>query len=72
MMKYGITPRQKRILECIKDFTKANGFAPSYEEINQLTKLHSKSRVHFYIHQLEKRGYITFIPGKMRSIVVLD
>ena len=41
--KDGLTPKQKIFYDIIKDFIKMNKFAPSYEELKQLSGLNSKS-----------------------------
>jgi repressor LexA len=69
--KKGLTPKMKKILHEIQAFTKANGYPPSYEELNQILNLRSKSNVHRYIHVLKKRGYIDFLPAQSRSMVIL-
>ena len=66
-----LTPRQKEVYDIIKDYIKQNGYAPSYEEIKQMTNMKSKSNVHAYVQSLKKRGFIDDIPYSKRSIVVL-
>ena len=68
---YGITVRQKKVLDIIKKYLKTNGHAPSYEELKQLCGLRSKSGVHRYLHCLRERGYITFKDHMKRGIMVL-
>ena len=68
---YGITIRQKKVLDIIKKYLKTNKHAPSYEELKQLCGLRSKSGVHRYLHCLRERGYITFKDHMKRGIMVL-
>jgi len=68
---YGITIRQKKILDIIKKYLKTNSHAPSYEELKQLAGLRSKSEVHRYLHCLRERGYIIFKDHMKRGIMVL-
>ena len=68
---YGITIRQKKVLDIIKKYLKTNEHAPSYEELKQLCGLRSKSGVHRYLHCLRERGYITFKDHMKRGIMVL-
>lgn len=68
---YGITIRQKKMLDIIKKYMKTNSHAPSYEELKQLAGLRSKSEVHRYLHCLRERGYIIFKDHMKRGIMVL-
>ena len=69
--KEGLTPKQKKFYDIIKDFIKMNKFAPSYEELKQLSGLQSKSNVHAYIHRLIARGWIKNGNGRNRSISIV-
>jgi len=69
--KEGLTPKQKKFYEVIRDFVKANGYAPSYEELKQLNGMHSKSQVHGYVHRLIARGWLKNGNGRNRSISIV-
>ena len=69
--KQGLTPRQMEVYTLIKDYIKANEFAPSYEEIKQLLGARSKAHVHGFVHQLIRRGWIGRGNGRNRSIYIL-
>ena len=69
--KQGLTPRQMEVYNLIKDYIKANNFAPSYEEIKQLMGSRSKAHVHAFVHQLINRGWIGRGNGRNRSIFIL-
>jgi len=69
--KEGLTPKQKKFYDVIKDFVKANGYAPSYEEMKQLNGMNSKSQVHGYVHRLIARGWIKNGNGRNRSISIV-
>tara|TARA_R100000951_G_scaffold57703_1_gene48477 strand:+ start:1866 stop:2102 length:237 start_codon:yes stop_codon:yes gene_type:complete len=69
--KEGLTPKQKKFFDVIKEFIKANKFAPSYEELKQLNGMHSKSQVHGYVHRLIARGWIKNGNGRNRSISIV-
>ena len=69
--KQGLTPRQMEVYILIKDYIKANEFAPSYEEIKQLMGSRSKAHVHAFVHQLIRRGWIGRGNGRNRSIFIL-
>ncbi len=69
--KEGLTPKQKKFYDVIKAFIKANGYAPSYEEMKQLNNMHSKSQVHGYVHRLIARGWLKNGNGRNRSISIV-
>jgi len=69
--KQGLTPKQKKVFEVIRDFINQNGVAPSYEELKQLIGSKSKSHVHGFVHQLVERGWIGKGNGRNRSIYIL-
>jgi len=69
--KKGLTPKQHKFLQVIQSFIQANGYAPSYEELRQLTGLKSKSNVHSKMHALKRRGYLNFLPHSSRSLYLL-
>ena len=69
--KKGLTPKQHKFLQQIQSFISANGYAPSYEELKQLTGLNSKSAVHQRMYLLKNRGYLDFIPHSSRSMYLL-
>ena len=69
--KKGLTPKQHKFLQVIQSFIQANGYAPSYEELRQLTGLKSKSNVHSKMHALKRRGYLDFLPHSSRSLYLL-
>ena len=70
-VKMGLTEKQAKFLNVIKDFIASNGYSPSYEEMKQLNDMRSKSNVHAYVYNLKKRGYVDVIRHCKRSIVVL-
>ena len=69
--KMGLTQKQAKFLDVIKDFIASNGYSPSYEELKQMNGMKSKSNVHAYVYALKKRGYLDIIRHSKRSIVVL-
>ena len=69
--KEGLTPKQMKFYDSIKEFIKINKFSPSYEELKQLNNMHSKSHVHGYIHRLIARGWLKNGNGRNRSISIV-
>jgi repressor LexA len=68
---YGLTKRQKDMLNVISKFIKKNKYSPSYEELKQLCGLRSKSGVHRYLNNLKERGYVMFKRNAKRNVMVL-
>ena len=71
MSEGNITPKQKEILEYIKDQILTRGFPPAVREICEAVNLKSTSSVHSHLETLEKNGYIRRDPTKPRAIEIL-
>ena len=72
-MTFGkITPKQKEILDYIKDEILKKGYPPTVREICETVSLKSTSSVHSHLETLEKNGYIRRDPTKPRAIEVCD
>ena len=67
-----LTPKQKKILDYIKNFIKENDYSPSFEEVRKHFKLASKSTVHQHIEALRNKGYLGQSNHRARSIEILD
>ena len=69
-MKYGITKKQLKLFNFIKDYIQENITSPSYEEMKIALELNSKCTISAKLKQLEERGWIEKMNGKNRSIRV--
>ena len=69
--KVGLTPKQKKLYDIIRDFIAANKHSPSYEELKQLIGLRSKSNIHALVHQLVRRHWIGKKNRANRSLFIL-
>lgn len=67
-----ISPRQKAILDYIKDKIRRDGYPPSVREIGEAVGLKSSSTVHAHLLQLEEKGLLRRDPTKPRAIIPLD
>lgn len=67
-----ISPKQKEIVEYIKDQIIQRGFPPAVRDICEAVHLKSTSSVHSHLETLEKNGYIRRDPTKPRAIEILD
>lgn len=66
-----MTPKQKKVLDYIKNYIKEKGCSPSYREIGKALKLSSSSTIHAYIKILKEEGYLEAL-AKARSIMPYD
>src|SRR5699024_9253762 len=63
-----LTPRQRRILEDIKDAVVLRGYPPSIREIGDAVGLQSTSSVAYQLNQLEQKGFLRREPNKPRAV----
>ncbi len=66
----GLTVRQRRILECIRESVENRGYPPSMREIGALVGLTSPSSVAHQLQVLERKGYIRRDANLPRAIEV--
>jgi len=68
---HGLTPRQRVILEVIRDSIEARGFPPSMREIGTAVGLTSPSSVSYQLSLLEKKGFLRRSSRLGRAIEVM-
>ncbi len=66
----GLTPRQRRVLEVIRDSVERRGYPPSMREIGEAVGLTSSSSVSHQLAMLERKGYLRRDPNRPRAIEV--
>jgi repressor LexA len=66
----GLTPRQRRVLEYIRDTVQRRGYPPSVREICDAVGLTSTSSVHHQLGTLEKKGFLRRDPNRPRAVEV--
>lgn len=67
----GLTARQAECLDFIRRSTAAGSSAPSFDEIaHELGVV--KSNVHRLVHALIERGYVRQLPGRRRSVSLIE
>ncbi|WP_073481898.1 transcriptional repressor LexA [Streptoalloteichus hindustanus] len=66
-----LTPRQRRVLEVIRDHLERNGYPPSVREIGEAVGLTSTSSVAHQLRALERKGYLRRDPRRPRTVGVL-
>lgn len=66
----GLTPRQRVILEAIRESIAAVGYPPSLRELAQRADLASPSSVHHQLKVLQDKGFLHRDPNRPRAMVV--
>ena len=66
----GLTPRQRKVLEVIRDAVDRRGYPPSMREIGEAVGLTSPSSVAHQLATLERKGLIRRDPNRPRAIEV--
>jgi repressor LexA len=67
----GLTPRQRRVLEVIREAVAARGYPPSVREIGEAVGLTSSSSVAHQLKVLQTKGYLRRDPNRPRAVEVL-
>ena len=68
----GLTARQRRVLEVIRNSVDRRGYPPSLREIGEAVGLASPSSVSHQVSALERKGYLRKDPNRPRAIEVLS
>lgn len=66
----GLTPRQRKILEVIRDSVQQRGYPPSMREIGEAVHLTSTSSVSHQLTALQRKGYLRRDPHRPRALEV--
>ena len=67
----GLTPRQRRVLEVIRDAVESRGYPPSIREMGEAVGLASSSSVSHQLRTLEQKGFLRRDPNRPRALEVL-
>jgi repressor LexA len=65
-----LTPRQRKVLDAIRDWVDRFGYPPSVREIGDAVGLTSTSSVHHQLRTLERLGYLRRDPNRTRAVDV--
>lgn len=68
----GLTPRQHRVLDVIREAVERRGYPPSMREIGEAAGLSSPSSVSHQLRTLEAKGFIRRDPNRPRALEVLS
>lgn len=66
----GLTARQRRVLEVIRDSVQRRGYPPSMREIGEAVGLTSTSSVSHQLRTLQRKGFLLRDPNRPRAVVV--
>lgn len=66
----GLTPRQRKVLEVIRDSVESKGYPPTIREIGEAVGLTSTSSVSHQLATLQKKGFLRRDPSKPRAVDV--
>jgi repressor LexA len=67
----GLTPRQRKVLEVIRDSVERRGYPPSMREIGESVGLTSTSSVAHQLSTLERKGFLRRDPNRPRAVEVM-
>jgi repressor LexA len=67
-----LNPRQRQILDFLREHTQSHPSPPTVREIGLAVGLSSSSTVQNHLNTLEQRGYIHRDPSKSRTVEVVD
>lgn len=68
--EFGLTPRQRKLLETIRDVVDQRGYPPSIREMGEAIGLASTSSVSHQLRALESKGYLRRDPHRPRALEV--
>ena len=68
----GLTVRQRRVLETIRDAIERHGYPPSMREIGEAAGLASPSSVAHQLAALQRKGYLRRDPNRPRAMEVVS
>ncbi len=71
-MSAELTPRQRQVLELIRDALEETGMPPTRAEIAQALNFRSANAAEEHLRALERKGVITLLPGASRGIQLRD
>lgn len=65
-----LTPRQQKVLSEIMEYQELCHYPPTVQEIADIMGFSSPNAAAFHLKALQRKGYITIIPGKARGIQI--
>lgn len=69
-MAESLSRRQHEMLLSVQTFIRRNGYPPTIRDLGLAMKIASPNGVVCHLNALERKGYITRVPGVSRGIVL--
>jgi len=69
--RFGMTPKEKTVLEFLISFNAKQGYFPTYNEMISSMNFKSKASIHRLIKGLVDKQYIDRMPSRSRAIAVV-
>lgn len=66
-----MTPKEKEVLQALKDYIEKYGYAPSFRELGTIMGISSSATISHHLVNLKKKGYIDYANKKSRTIKIL-
>ncbi len=63
-----LPPKQRQVLEQLREFIQEHGYPPSIQQLCQLCEVSSTSTIHYHLSALKKKGLIHWNPSEKRAI----
>ena len=70
-MKLPLTPRQKQVLDTVREFIATCGYPPSLRELGDLLGIRSTNGTREHLMALRNKGWIDWREYKSRTLKVL-
>ncbi len=67
-----LSHRQRQLLTFIRGYAGNNGHCPTLREVAAGCGLQSPSAVQYHLFELKRMGWISWVPGRARTIRVLN
>jgi repressor LexA len=67
-----VNPRQRQILDYLREHARSHAYPPTVREIGQAVGLSSSSTVQNHLNTLEERGFIRRDPAKSRTVEIVE
>lgn len=71
-MEEELTPKQRQVLEAVREFQNRNGYPPTVRELAEWFGLSSPASVHKILQVLKDKGYLRKDERKSRSLGLVD
>jgi len=66
------TERQAFVLYCLDSMTQRKGYPPTVRELMEAAGLSSTNAMAGHLMALERKGFVTSLPGKARTLRVTE